>query len=260
MLAPEVKDLQYLKDQLKIDSTQRGSNLYIEAYRKLRKLIVSGYYKNGDKFLSEAELASIMGIGRTSLRTAFVLLYEDGYLKTYQGKGTYVVYEPSKADNLYHQDYLLPKERLEKQSDTIHTIFRKTYQLTYDEFLDTTLDAKGEELSVLQCIYSLDGQIPAVFTNFYFPRNLMQDISQPADAAAVEERLSQVFHEQVKCVLCTFTPAPSGLSRQIPNIKFNGNNFILVSSTWLNYADEPLVYTKDHYNGDCIKFRVRFQK
>ena len=75
--------------RLRLDEVDR-TPLYLLAYRRLRELIASGAFAPGEKLMSEAKLAEAMGVGRTSLRTALVLLQEDGYVSTRHGSGTFV--------------------------------------------------------------------------------------------------------------------------------------------------------------------------
>lgn len=77
-------------DSLRITTIEKDTNVYIEIYRRLRRLIESGVLKSGDPLPSESALSSIMCVGRTSLRTALSILYEDGYIETVRGKGSCV--------------------------------------------------------------------------------------------------------------------------------------------------------------------------
>ena len=82
-----------MKKQLKITSLDRDTPVYIEVYRRIQRLIREGRLSFGDQLPGEHELAALLGVGRTSLRTALSLLYEDGYIRTQKGKGSYVCFD-----------------------------------------------------------------------------------------------------------------------------------------------------------------------
>ena len=84
---------QEILNELRITTIHKDTPLYIEIYRRLRKLIKSNVLQYGEQLPGEIELARIMDVGRTSLRTALTILYEDGYIKTLRGKGSYVARE-----------------------------------------------------------------------------------------------------------------------------------------------------------------------
>ena len=77
-------------DFLRITTISKDTSVYIEIYRRLRSLIERGILKAGDPLPGEAALSSMMCVGRTSLRTALSILYEDGYIETVRGKGMFV--------------------------------------------------------------------------------------------------------------------------------------------------------------------------
>ena len=79
-----------IRKQLKITTISRDTPVYIEIYRRIQRLIRQNLLQFGDQLPGEHELAAIMGVGRTSLRTALSILYEDGYIRTRKGKGSFV--------------------------------------------------------------------------------------------------------------------------------------------------------------------------
>ena len=79
--------------ELRITTIDKDTPVYIEIYRRLRRLIKRNVLKYGEQLPGELYLSQIMGVGRTSLRTALTILYEDGYIKTLRGKGSYVAYD-----------------------------------------------------------------------------------------------------------------------------------------------------------------------
>ncbi|HYU67139.1 MAG TPA: GntR family transcriptional regulator, partial [Jatrophihabitantaceae bacterium] len=61
-----------------------------EAIEKLREMIVSGRLKPGDRLPREADLATSLGLSRSSLREAVRALSLVRILDVRQGDGTYV--------------------------------------------------------------------------------------------------------------------------------------------------------------------------
>jgi GntR family transcriptional repressor for pyruvate dehydrogenase complex len=68
----------------------RRSKVYEEVAARIRGLIADGRLRPGDKLPSERELASMLGVSRTSVRDAIRTLEVAGLLEPRQGEGTVV--------------------------------------------------------------------------------------------------------------------------------------------------------------------------
>ena len=77
----------HLRDSLE---PVRRSKVYEEVAVRIRRLIADGHLKPGDKLLPERELASMLGVSRTSVRDAIRTLEVAGLLEPRQGEGTIV--------------------------------------------------------------------------------------------------------------------------------------------------------------------------
>ena len=64
---------------------------YARVYDHVQDQIMSGALRAGDKLPSTTELASELGVGLSSVKTAMLLLRERGIVEGHQGKGVYVV-------------------------------------------------------------------------------------------------------------------------------------------------------------------------
>lgn len=83
-----------------------------EIYEQLKKLILEGQLKPGDKLPPERELATQMQVSRPPLREAIMKLEAQGFLEQNQGGGTYVKSMTSqKMDRVF--------EELAKRENTI---------------------------------------------------------------------------------------------------------------------------------------------
>ncbi|MFC7394073.1 GntR family transcriptional regulator [Scopulibacillus cellulosilyticus] len=64
---------------------------YIRLMERIKQKIEDGDYNTGDKIPSEREIAANYGINRMAVKNAVGKLAKEGYLKSIQGKGTFVV-------------------------------------------------------------------------------------------------------------------------------------------------------------------------
>ncbi|NMC57352.1 MAG: FadR family transcriptional regulator [Eubacteriaceae bacterium] len=65
-------------------------NLTDQICVELKKNIIDGYWKEGDKIPSENELAQMLGVSRISIRAALQRLQVLGYIETRGGEGSFV--------------------------------------------------------------------------------------------------------------------------------------------------------------------------
>lgn len=258
MKASEVITEENLKDYLKITSTIKGCPIYFPVYRKIRDLIICGYYKKGDKMPAEAELSAMFGVGRTTLRTALAILHEDGYLHTSQGKGTFIVYEPESEIARYPDRALPPRKRLEMRSKEICISNAKVSSIDYDEFLDEKLGAEGKPIDVFSRVLSNGKADCAIICTTFYIKGELGDLHEN-DPESMESQLEQIFESRVNYVTCTFSPLSDIASTDLP-IPATSDSFILVSSTWIGYDNKPVAYCKDYYNAEAFRFRAKFMK
>lgn len=234
---------------------QKGTPIYVEVYRRLQRLIVDGTFQKGDRLPSETQLAAAMNVGRTSLRSAIILLFEDGYVKTYHGKGTYVVYgaEGPQAAPGFPSGYVLPRRRLAALSEAADVAFSFHRRNSPDAFLDERLQLDGAPINAMARLYTLDGA-HAVLTYCYYPARLLD--GDPRDDDVAWDMMETCFDEQAAGVDCTFTAVPADSVRNIDSgLTVVGDNFLLVSATWYTADRRPLAYCKDYYC-DIVRYRA----
>lgn len=65
--------------------------LYVRIYEQLFRLIEENYFKEGEKLPGENTLAKELGVSRSSIRQALLILQEDGIINNVQGKGNFLV-------------------------------------------------------------------------------------------------------------------------------------------------------------------------
>jgi GntR family transcriptional regulator len=67
---------------------------------ELRKRILAGEWRPGERLPSEPELARRRFVSRSSMRAAITVLEEDGFVSRRHGSGTYVMHRPALANDL----------------------------------------------------------------------------------------------------------------------------------------------------------------
>jgi DNA-binding GntR family transcriptional regulator len=67
---------------------------------ELRKRILAGEWRPGDRLPSEPELARRRTVSRSSMRAAITVLEEDGFVNRRHGSGTYVTHRPALPNDL----------------------------------------------------------------------------------------------------------------------------------------------------------------
>lgn len=243
---------------LRITTVSKGTNISIEIYRRLRSLIEQGVLKAGDSLPSESALASIMCVGRTSLRTALSILYEDGYIETIRGKGSYVSGGNFMDQHLrmFPTDILLASERIAllgelRVQSTMCDIVRG------DAFLSDMLGLDpGDEIVQFQQLYCLNGT-PAVLSFYYFS-NLLLPVSAADEPQQIYQSLAGLLHAQTLAAkyecLSVRSTAPMGLHRLLPR-----KSQTLVTTQFVG-TDGPIVFSKDYYNNDIMRFRFSMGK
>ena len=76
--------------QLAIPLSEQGEPLYRQVYLRLRKAILSGTLRGGEKLPSTRDLAEQLGVSRTVVLVAYDQLLAEGFAQGKAGSGTYV--------------------------------------------------------------------------------------------------------------------------------------------------------------------------
>lgn len=241
-MSEELKDLISLK-------TENRKPIYLDAYRKLRELITSGYFKEGEKLMSEAKLAEMMNIGRTSVRTALVLLYEDGYVITLQGKGTFVTKDFQENKRDLSSSCITMRTKLEQLGYQPKVDTESSKIVNGDDFLDEKLGANGQNIIMVNVIYSINHD-PAVISQMFCVEGVADTL----------ESLEDMFDSRVSYVTSSFA------ATTLKNVEYNSElfqdaeNILVVSSTWYDSDDKPICYCKDYLNNDVCRYTIRQNK
>lgn len=248
--------------QLKITTIDKGTPIYIEIYRRIRRLVKSNVLQYGEQLPGEERLSQIMGVGRTSLRTALTILYEDGYIKTLRGKGSYVAYDARKEKYRKQNPagIILPTERIEligtltKEEPVMCDVIEK------DEFLEEKLGkSDGESIWLFKRLYRLNGE--AAISANYYQLSSMIDITGLNKPDDIEAKIIQEIKLKSVVAECEVMSVPiSFINIQEERPGFTGEHHVLVSTTYVDKDNKVIAFCKDYYNDAVIRFRTSLKK
>lgn len=128
---------------------QSGVPLYLQVKKQIMDLIKNGSLKVGFKMPTERDLSLQLKVSRNTVSTAYKELEQEGVLKSYIGKGTFVAEEarPWKAQNIKDKIVKFVDLGLEEALET---------GIDYDEFVEIVkqrVEEKKELMSKIAGIY-----------------------------------------------------------------------------------------------------------
>ncbi|MCM0649432.1 GntR family transcriptional regulator [Clostridium swellfunianum] len=126
-----------------------GVPLYLQVKKQIMDLIRNGSLKIGSKMPTERELSERLKVSRNTISTAYKELEQEGVLKSYQGRGTFVAEEakPWKAYGIKDKIIKFVDLGLEEALET---------GIDPDEFLEIValrINEKKEQMSKMTAVY-----------------------------------------------------------------------------------------------------------
>ncbi len=250
-----------IRKQLKITTISRDTPVYIEIYRRIQRLIRQNLLQFGDQLPGEHELAAIMGVGRTSLRTALSILYEDGYIRTRKGKGSFVCYDSRREKHRRKAPlgFLFPPERIALQGELSKSGSILT-SVGCDDFLTEKFRPQpSHEIMLFARVYRLNG-LDAIYSTWYFLSGLTEE--DPADDDDARERkiIDGITANAVVAEYeCVSVPVEAVKAMDLP-CEFEGSHHTLVTTTYVDGENRVTGFCKDYYNDAVIRFAISAKK
>lgn len=220
--------------------------VYLLAYRRLRECILAGTFPQGKLLPTEKILAEAMGVGRTSLRTALVLLAEDGYVETRHGKGTYVTARLPDADAQASARCETMREKLLRLDGILSVERAQMIPIEGDAFLDEQLRAGGGPLTAIRAAYFLDGRLAAESQLFV-----------KKGVANTLEEAELLFTARVEYTTESFT-VTNIIGTEFDHSPLWGQkSVLLLSGGWYTKDHEPVCYEKTYIDTDMYRPVIR---
>lgn len=102
-----------------------GVPIYVQIVEQIQNLVVSGKLKPGDQLPTVRQLASELRVNFNTVARAYRLLDENGLISTQQGRGTYLLDNPTET-----AQERIRQESLEVQlKRSLHTLVKQGFSL-----------------------------------------------------------------------------------------------------------------------------------
>jgi GntR family transcriptional regulator len=180
--------------------TSPGQPLRVAVYDRISHGIRSGLLGTGELLPRETELGVSLGVSRTVVREALMLLEEDGLIVTRRGVGRFV------AESIPHEgvDEFQPLEQLFAEQGTVLAVERVEFSLQRaTDFVSDHLGLPAEaEFWFHESIVSRDGQPVALVQEYVPDEGRLARLSEPVslalrDAASDASTLLQALTDRV---------------------------------------------------------------
>lgn len=176
-----------------------------EIYNHLKNHIQNGRYSKGDLLPSENQLAAHYKVARNTVRRAFSLLSQDGYVQPIKGKGVVVIYDQPDKQNIFTMDGIETFGELARSSNkkllTKVCVFQ---EILCDEKLSRITEFEiGAPLYYIERIRIIDNLALIFDTNIYLKSavpGLTKEIAEKSIYEYIEKELGMIITLSKRCI------------------------------------------------------------
>lgn len=214
-------------------------------------------YGQGDQLPSEAEMAKTLGVSRSTVREAYIMLEAEGVIVRKHGSGTFISNAPLIKNALVEEILGFPHDIHSSGFDFDFAIVFKGDVVPPPEIADALQIEQGEKTLLVKQVQYADGS-PAIYINDYFASWIDQArfnwskfdghmLEFVTDSLNLPERL---FASRIGAVLVD-DDISTNLS--VPT----GKPVVNVRSLVTTMDGQPVTYSVVYFNPDSIEFELR---
>ena len=232
--------------------------IYFQIKNVLQKRIQEGTYSPDDKIPSEHELTEEFGVNRQTVRHALTLLVQEGYLKRFRKRGTFISNRANEFDGLelsgLFDDLLTHVSKFKARK--IRTYDQVPPAVVADLF---RLSRKTDKVRVIKRVRFL-GDCPAAYTVNFLPREIGKKICRQD---LYRMPLLQLFKEKLKIPLgeAFQTIEASVADREVAeHLEIRpGTQILLIERTFFTQSGKPFDFVQTFYRSEKFRYFVRFR-
>ena len=232
--------------------------VYFKVKRVITQRIFDGTYPMDSKIPSEHELSKEFGAHRLTVRHALTLLAQEGFLKRFRKRGTFVAKKHEGFeevglhgffdDLLYHVGKFKTKE--------VQISNRKPPQGVADLY---GLDRNRDKIKIIKRVRYL-GEIPAAFTINYLPLSIgsrirKEDLYRMPLLQIFKEKLNIPLGEALQSIEASVADHEIAEALKVSP----GTQILLMQRTFFTKQEKPFDFVQTFYRGDKIRYFVRFR-
>ncbi len=234
---------------------KRIPSLTDQAKAHIKELILDGEYEDG-RIPSESDLATDLGVSRTTIRDALSRLEIEGTVFRKQGAGTFVnrpgLQIKSRLDEIWSYEAVLEAHGYEPSVQLVDV-----RQAQPSEALRTLLELEADEnVLILQKMFSQDSE-PIIFTENHIPcRFVPEEIDEELLTIPVYELVEDCCGQQLNYYLSEVVPmiADEELA-ELLHVDLN-TPLLALEETGYNDDNEPIFWARSLFRDDLVRFRM----
>jgi GntR family transcriptional regulator len=233
----------------------RNPSLTDQVKSHLKSRIINEEF-DGGRIPPETELATDLGVSRTTVRDALSRLEHEGTIYRRQGAGTFVnptgLQIKSRLEEIWSYEQVL---RDHGYTPSVQVL--ASYERPADEATSEALDlAEGAEVLVIEKRFLEDDE-PVMFTINQIPRDIVQDVIDEADEGTpvyefledhCDRTLGYYLSEIVPVVVDDSISDTLGIPEGTPVLSFDEIGY--------DQNNEPVVRATSYFRDDLLRFRL----
>lgn len=233
----------------------RGPSLTDQVKAHLKERIVDGEFSGG-RIPPETELATALGVSRTTVRDALGRLEHEGVIIRRQGSGTYVnppgLQIKSRLEEIWSYEQVL---RDHGYAPSVQVLFVDHRPAGIEEAADLEIEP-GDTLLVMEKLF-LEDAAPVVLTSNHLPAAMVDGPVGDAEAAPpifeflenhAGRHLAYYVSEIVPTTLDARSAARLGVDEGTPALRFDEIGY--------DAEGRPLVKAVSHFRDDLVRFKL----
>lgn len=223
---------------------------------KLKQMVKDNKLSAGSKLPVETELASMLGVSRSSLREAFHILEEEGVIVRRHGIGTFIREEVRLARNPLEVNFGVSEiiESMGLRAGTTELqIVRDKANSSLSERLKID---KGSSIVIMKRVRTADEK-PIVYSTDILPETTLGKVNIPASFRGslykfLERKCGQKVDYSVAKIIPTLANAEICQKLEVSPKSV----FLLIEQVDYDIKNQPIEYSKEYWRPDLIEFTI----
>lgn len=234
---------------------ERKPSLTEQAKAYIKQRIVNEDFEDG-RIPSESELASELGVSRTTIRDALSRLENEGTVYRRQGSGTYVnnpgLQIKTRLEEIWSYENVLLAHGY---TPSTRVLRMETVAADEDQAESLKLDADDELVSVEKLF--LEDAVPVIFATNCVPKRLLVDPVAKSDwLSPVYEVLAQHSQHRLAYYLSEIVPVVAGSKLEETLHVKAGTPLISFAEIGFSEENEPILLATSYIRDDLLRLRL----